>query len=112
MIIRRLTKLRKEYDPLGYGGLVDPDMVTGSPRSVLAIASAIARGDGNDKVSEEHVRHALIGVANSREETSSKSGVSMARTSAISRRERCFGASARPPSAFMPTQQESRLVAG
>ena len=62
MIIRRLTKLRKEYDPLGYGGLVDPDMVTGSPRSVLAIARAIARGDGNDKVSEERVRHSLSGV--------------------------------------------------
>lgn len=68
MIIRRLIKLRREYDPLGYGGLIDPDMETGSPRSVLAMARALARGDGSDKVSEDHVRNALAEFVNSRED--------------------------------------------
>ncbi len=67
-IIRRLTKLRREYDPLGYGGLVDLDVVTGSPRSVLAIARALARGDGSEKVKEDHVRNALTEFVNSRED--------------------------------------------
>ena len=68
MIIRRLVRLRNEYDPLGYGGLVDLDMVTGSPRSVLAIARALARGDGSDKVGEDHVRNAVTEFVNSRED--------------------------------------------
>ena len=68
MIIRRLTKLRREYDPLGYGGLVDLDSVTGSPRSVLAAARAIARGDGSEVVTEDHVQHALTEFVNSRED--------------------------------------------
>ena len=68
MIIRRLVKLRHEYDPLGYGGLGDRDMVTGSPRSILAIARAWARGDGSDKVGEDHVRNALTEFVNSRED--------------------------------------------
>lgn len=68
IITRRLLKLRKEYDPLGYGGLVDLDAATGSPRSVQAIARAIARGDGSDKVGDEHIRHALTEFVNSRED--------------------------------------------
>ena len=67
-IIKRLTKLRREYDPLGYGGLVDLDSVTGSPRSVMAVARAIARGDGSATVIEDHVQHALTEFVNSRED--------------------------------------------
>ena len=68
LIIRGLAKLRREYDPLGYGGLVDLDSVTGSPRSVMAAARAIARGDGSDAVTEDHVQHALTEFVNSRED--------------------------------------------
>ena len=68
IISRGLAKLRREYDPLGFGGLVDLDVVTGSPPSVLAIARALARGDGSDTVGEDHIRSALAEFINSREE--------------------------------------------
>ena len=55
----RLVKLRKDYDYLGYDGLVDLDIRSGSPRSVLAIAKSIARLEGEDVVGADHVRSAL-----------------------------------------------------
>ncbi|MGP8125138.1 MAG: hypothetical protein ACLQEQ_04615 [Nitrososphaerales archaeon] len=68
IITRRLIKLRRDYDSRGYSGLVSLDTSSGSPRSVLAIAKAIARGDGTDTVSESHVRHALAEFVDSRED--------------------------------------------
>jgi hypothetical protein len=68
VIIRRLIKLRKEYDYLGYAGLVNLDATIGSPRSVLSIAKGIARSEGMDVVNEVHVNHALSEFVNSHEE--------------------------------------------
>ncbi len=55
----RLVKLRKDYDNLGYDGLIDMDVLSGSPRSILAIAKSIARLEGEDTVGADHVRLAL-----------------------------------------------------
>jgi hypothetical protein len=68
IVTRRLIKLRRDYDSRGYSGLVNLDAFSGSPRSVLAIAKAIARGDGSDTVGESHVRYALAEFVNSRED--------------------------------------------
>ena len=67
-INRRLTKLRKEYDYLGYGGLVSLDASVGSPISIWSIAKGIARAEGKSTVNETHVDHALSEFVNSREE--------------------------------------------
>ena len=68
MINRRLLKLRREYDPQGFGGLVSFDSAVGSPPSILSIARALARAHGTDTVKEEHIRSALSEFVRARED--------------------------------------------
>lgn len=68
LVTPRLVKLRKEYDSRGYGGLINLDMSTGNPKSILSIAKTIARSDGSDCVTVEHVNQAVTLFADSRED--------------------------------------------
>jgi hypothetical protein len=63
-----LEKLRREYDSLGYNGLVNLDVRSGSPRSILAIAKSMARAYGTEKVDADLVRNAQTEYINSRED--------------------------------------------
>ncbi len=54
-----LGKLRREYDSLGYGGLIDMDVQYGTPRNILHIAWSLARVDGSDNVGLEYLDEAL-----------------------------------------------------
>ncbi len=58
MVKNPLGKIKREYDPLGYGGLVDMDVQYGSPRNILHIAWSIARIDGSDDVGLTHLHEA------------------------------------------------------
>ena len=58
MVKNPLGKIKREYDPLGYGGLVDMDVQYGSPRNILHIAWSIARIDGSDDVGLGHLHEA------------------------------------------------------
>ena len=64
----RLMKLRREYDHLGYSGLVDLDVQTGSPRLILGIAKSLARVEGMQQVSADEVGNALEQFVGAREE--------------------------------------------
>lgn len=64
----KLTRLRRDYDGLGYSGIVDLDVRGGSPRSIMAIAKSIARAKGTERVSAELIENASDEFVNSREE--------------------------------------------
>jgi hypothetical protein len=64
----RLNKLRKNYDNLGYSGLVDLDVRSGSPRSIIAIAKSMARTHGTERIDADIVGLALSEFVNSRED--------------------------------------------
>jgi hypothetical protein len=68
LVQSRLVKMRNEYDPLGYEGLVDLDVQTGSPRLILGIAKSLARVEGLQQVSPDEVRNALEQFVDAREE--------------------------------------------
>ena len=68
IVTSRLIKLRKDYDSRGYSGLIDLDVQTRNPRSILAIAKTIARVEGVESVNEDHVRSALAQFVDSRED--------------------------------------------
>ncbi len=68
LLTPRLVKLRRDYDSRGYGGLVNLDMSMGNPRSILSIAKTIARSEGGESVTEEHVNQAVTLFADSRED--------------------------------------------
>lgn len=52
LVKNKLAKIKRKYDPDGYGGLVDFDINYGSPRVVLHIAKTLARANGRGKVNE------------------------------------------------------------
>ena len=64
----RLTRFSRSYDQQGYSGLIDLDVRSGSPRSIVAIAKSMARTAGIEKVSSELVRDAVDQFIRSREE--------------------------------------------
>jgi hypothetical protein len=68
LIMPRLLKLRRDYDSRGYGGLVDLDTDTGNPQSILSIAKTMARGEGSEGITEEHVAEAVTLFADARED--------------------------------------------
>jgi hypothetical protein len=68
LVQSRLVKMRKKYDPLGYEGVVDLDVQTGSPRLILGIAKSLARVEGAQQVSPDEVRNALEQFIDAREE--------------------------------------------
>ena len=68
LVQSRLVKLRKEYDPLGYEGVVDLDVQSGSPRLILGIAKSLARVEGLQQVSPDEVGNALEQFIDAREE--------------------------------------------
>jgi len=68
LVQSRLVKLRREYDDLGYSGLVDLDVQTGSPRMILGIAKSLARVEGVQRVSRDEVGNALEQFVDAREE--------------------------------------------
>jgi hypothetical protein len=55
---KRLAKLKHDYDPEGFSGLIDPDIEFGSPRTILHIASVLARADGSSRVTTIHLQEA------------------------------------------------------
>lgn len=54
-----LGKIKREFDPKGYGGLIDMDVLYGTPRNILHIAWSLARISGSDDVGLEHLHEAL-----------------------------------------------------
>lgn len=68
LVKSRLVKLRKEYDHLGYEGIVDLDVRTGSPRLILGIAKSLARVEGLQEVSTDQIRNAVEQFVDTREE--------------------------------------------
>jgi hypothetical protein len=68
LVQSRLVRLRRDYDSLGYSGLIDLDVRSGSPRSIMAIAKSIARSKGIEKVDSELIANALDEFVDSREE--------------------------------------------
>lgn len=56
LVLSRLVRLSHDYDERGYSGIVDFNVSSGSPGSILAIAKAFARTAGSPKVTAEHVK--------------------------------------------------------
>jgi len=54
-----LGRLRRRYDRDGFGGFIDFDVRSGTPRSILHMARAIARAGGSSKVGRMHLDEAL-----------------------------------------------------
>lgn len=55
----RLAKFKRKYDPEGLGGLVDFDVLYGTPRSILHVSESLARAEGSDEVKPNHLEEAL-----------------------------------------------------
>jgi len=64
-----LSKMKRTYDPNGYGGLIDPDVQYGTPRDILHIAKALARAAGSDTVDLIHLHEAIDKFREVREAT-------------------------------------------
>ncbi len=66
LVKSQLGQLKRRYDPDGYGGMIDFDIETGSPRSIIHIAKSLARAGGRDTVDRSVFEEALSQFRDSR----------------------------------------------
>ncbi|MGA2877226.1 MAG: hypothetical protein ABSE82_17045, partial [Nitrososphaerales archaeon] len=68
LVQSKLIRLRRDYDTQGFSGLIDLNVRSGSPRSIMSIAKSKARATGAERVDSNLIGDALDEFVRSRQE--------------------------------------------